>query len=427
MIVQVTRRLRKKRIVILGGGFGGVYAAIHLEKLLARQSAVEISLVSRDNFFLFTPMLHEIAASDLEITNIVNPLRKLLHKVEVVVGDVNEVDLPNKRVLISRGYRNHSQQLDYDHLVIALGSITNFYDLPGLAELLRRGRAGGIPLEEVSLEEARRIEPRVKTCERALFSPSTSSVDPAAVIASLERDLRSQGITVVTGTAYLGRSGTEVRTSAGTVASGYVVNAAGLYADRVARDYGFGERYQILPFKGLYLRAARGSPGFRTHIYPVPDLKAPFLGVHVTVTADGAVKIGPTAVPALWREHYHGVRSFSLAECVATLSLEAGLFLRNEVDFRRLAVRELRKCSRRALAALASELAEGIRPEDFLQWGRPGIRAQLFDLKERKLEMDFRFEGDDRSFHVLNAVSPAFTCALPFSAYLVDQIEQLAA
>ena len=71
---------------------------MHLEKLLARQSAVEISLVSRDNFFLFTPMLHEIAASDLEITNIVNPLRKLLRKVEVLVGDVNEIDLPNKRV-----------------------------------------------------------------------------------------------------------------------------------------------------------------------------------------------------------------------------------------------------------------------------------------------------------------------------------------
>jgi len=134
MIVQVTRRLRKKRIVILGGGFGGVYAAMHLEKLLARQSSVEICLVSQDNFFLFTPMLHEIAASDLEITNIVNPLRKLLHKVEVLVGDVNQIDLRNKHVLISRGYRNHSQQLDYDHLVIALGSITNFYDLPGLAE-----------------------------------------------------------------------------------------------------------------------------------------------------------------------------------------------------------------------------------------------------------------------------------------------------
>ena len=135
MVVRVTRKPRKRRIVILGGGFGGVYAAIHLEKLLARASAVEISLISRDNFFLFTPMLHEVAASDLEITNIVNPLRKLLRKVEVLVGDVNEIDLQNKQVLISRGYRNNSQQLTYDHLVIALGSITNFYDIPGLADL----------------------------------------------------------------------------------------------------------------------------------------------------------------------------------------------------------------------------------------------------------------------------------------------------
>src|SRR5438045_6802832 len=135
MIVQVKRRRRKKRIVILGGGFGGVYATIHLEKLLARQSAVEISLVSRDNFLLSTTMMQEIAASYLEITNIVNPLRKLLRKVEVLVGEVNEIDLPNKRVLISRGYRNHSQEIDYDHLVIALGSTTNFYDIPGLADL----------------------------------------------------------------------------------------------------------------------------------------------------------------------------------------------------------------------------------------------------------------------------------------------------
>src|ERR1700694_4259009 len=114
MINPVTDRPRKKKIVILGGGFGGVYAAIHLEKLLARVDAVEICLVSRDNFFLFTPMLHEIAASDLEITNIVNPLRKLLRKVEVLVGDVDQIDLRNKRVLTSRGYHKHSQQLDYD-------------------------------------------------------------------------------------------------------------------------------------------------------------------------------------------------------------------------------------------------------------------------------------------------------------------------
>jgi NADH dehydrogenase len=152
MIVRATRRRRKKRIVILGGGFGGVYAAIHLEKLLAGQNAVEICLVSHDNFFLFTPMLHEIAASDLEITNIVNPLRKLLRKVEVLVGDVNQIDLPNRRVLISRGRRNHSHQIDYDHLVIALGSITNFYNIPGLA---------GVAVPMKSLRDAIRLRTQI--------------------------------------------------------------------------------------------------------------------------------------------------------------------------------------------------------------------------------------------------------------------------
>ena len=135
VIARVTRKPRKKRIVILGGGFGGVYAAINLQKLLAADRVAEICLVSHDNFFLFTPMLHEIAASDLEITNIVNPLRKLLHKVEVLVGDVDQIDLAAKRVLISYNSRNYPQQIGYDHLVIALGSVTNFYNLAGCTEL----------------------------------------------------------------------------------------------------------------------------------------------------------------------------------------------------------------------------------------------------------------------------------------------------
>jgi NADH dehydrogenase len=146
------RRRRKRRIVILGGGFAGVYAAMHLEKLLARESAVEVCLVSRDNFFLFTPMLHEIAASDLEITNIVNPLRKLLRKTEVVVGDVHQIDLPAKRVLISRDPHNYPQQIGYDQLVLALGSVTNFHNLPGSAEF-------ALPMK--SLSDAIRLRAQV--------------------------------------------------------------------------------------------------------------------------------------------------------------------------------------------------------------------------------------------------------------------------
>jgi NADH dehydrogenase len=150
-----TSRSAQKRIVILGGGFAGVYAALRLEKLLAREPEMEICLVSRDNFFLFTPMLHEIAASDLEITNIVNPLRKLLRRVKVFVGEVDRIDLPNKRVMVSHGHHNddnHSHSLEYDHLVLALGSITNFFNLPGLA-----GRA----LSMKSLPDAIQLRARI--------------------------------------------------------------------------------------------------------------------------------------------------------------------------------------------------------------------------------------------------------------------------
>ncbi len=125
------------KIVVLGGGFGGVYTALHLEQMLARElrrGQVEITLVSRDNFFLFTPMLHEVAASDLDITHIVSPLRTLLKKTEVFVGDVQGIDLPGKRVLVSHGRDFHGHDLSYDHLVIGLGSITNFYGLPGLEQ-----------------------------------------------------------------------------------------------------------------------------------------------------------------------------------------------------------------------------------------------------------------------------------------------------
>ncbi len=302
--------------------------------------------------------------------------------------------------------------------------VRNESELSGLDELLRRGRQNGVSLECLSAEEARRIEPRVKTFERALFSPHTSTVDPKAVLEALLGDAASCGVAVRTGVSYWGRCDGGVITSVGRLAAGYVVNAAGLYADRIALDFGFSENYRILPFKGVYLYAEPGE-SLRTHIYPVPDLGNPFLGVHFTVTVDGRVKIGPTAIPAFWREHYRGFANFRWGELLEIVLREVGLFLRNDFGFRRLALSEIRKYSRRHLVRLASELVEGVDQRCYRRWGETGIRAQLLDLKARRLEMDFRLEGDDCSFHVLNAVSPAFTCALPFSRYLVDRIAEL--
>jgi NADH dehydrogenase len=124
----------KPRVLILGGGFGGMYAALEFERALARGADLDVTLVNRDNFFLFTPMLHEVAASDLDITNIVSPVRKLLRRVKFFHGDIESIDLANKRVGLSHGHEEHCHSLPYDHLVLALGSTTNFFNLPGLED-----------------------------------------------------------------------------------------------------------------------------------------------------------------------------------------------------------------------------------------------------------------------------------------------------
>jgi len=126
--------MRETRIVILGGGFGGLYTALELEKVLARRNDLQVTLVNRENFFLFTPMLHEVAASDLDVTHIVNPVRKLLKRVRFFEGEVSSLDLEKKTVSVTHTDGSHSHELPYDHLVLGLGSVTNFFGLPGLAE-----------------------------------------------------------------------------------------------------------------------------------------------------------------------------------------------------------------------------------------------------------------------------------------------------
>lgn len=297
------------------------------------------------------------------------------------------------------------------------------HDHPALDELLRRGHANGIAIDNISEKEAKAIEPRVKTCERALFSPTTSTVDPRRVLEAMKADAIREGVTIECGSQYLRRGGTSIETSAGRYQAGYVVNAAGLYADRIARDFGFSERYRILPFKGLYLYSNQPPGALKTNIYPVPDLANPFLGVHFTVTVNGHAKIGPTAIPALWREQYEGYRGFKFFEFAEILIRTFGLIALSAFDFKRLAMRELAKYSRARLVSQAGVLLEGVQLDHFEKWGPAGIRAQLLDLKQRKLEMDFILEGDRGSMHVLNAVSPAFTCSLPFSRYVGERIE----
>ncbi|MCK6460122.1 MAG: NAD(P)/FAD-dependent oxidoreductase [Planctomycetes bacterium] len=121
-----------KRILVLGGGFAGVYAAMELERAFGRDPRVQLTLVNRDNFFLFTPMLHEVAASDLDMTHIVSPIRKLLRRTDFFHGECLSIDLAARTVKVAHGESaEHPHELPYDHLVLALGGVTNFFGTPG--------------------------------------------------------------------------------------------------------------------------------------------------------------------------------------------------------------------------------------------------------------------------------------------------------
>lgn len=292
-------------------------------------------------------------------------------------------------------------------------------EVAGIHELKRRGDMNGVDLTLIDEKELAEIEPNARTVEWALFSPSTSSVDPRQVCRCVAKRLPAT-VTILTGRRFLGLDHGRAVIGRERVRFRHLFNCAGLYADRVAHCFDVGRRYTMLPFKGIYLRH-QDNHLIERHIYPVPNLKNPFLGVHFTVTCDHHVKIGPTAIPAFWRENYDFWNRFEPSELVEIVSHQAELFVRNDFNFRSLAFEEMRKYQRSHYIRGATQLVHRLAPDQFGDYTAPGIRAQLLDKPTRRLVMDFVVEHGERSTHVLNSVSPAFTSSFPFARYIVDQ------
>ncbi len=306
---------------------------------------------------------------------------------------------------------------DCGKLVVAQNEV----ELQQLYELEKRGQKNGSRVQMIDEAKAREIEPNVRTFKKALYSPDTTSINPAEVCSSLKKDLIASGVEFRFNAKYLKRQNFVIETTQGDFEVKKVINCGGLYADRIAQDFGFGGQYTMIPFKGLYLKYTKNKTDVGINIYPVPDLRNPFLGVHFTKTVDGTIKIGPTATPAFWRENYKGLAKFSLSEMTEILFYEARLFAQNKSGFRNLALEEIRKYNKNYFISLAAKMVQNIDPQGFTEWTQPGIRAQLLDKAKLQLVQDFIVEGDDKSVHILNAVSPAFTCAFPFSSYILNK------
>lgn len=296
-------------------------------------------------------------------------------------------------------------------------------ELARLEALYSRALENEVEVHLIDQVELAKLEPEARSHEGALWSPNTAVANPVEVTVALSRVFLKLGGSISFG-ARVSRIGDGVACleSGLQICGKHVVNAAGLYADRLAHSAGFGERYLILPFKGLYLHGDGDAVPLQRHVYPVPDPRNPFLGVHLTVKPDGSNKIGPTAIPALSRLNYSrfsGVKAAELWEVVTTLPR---FLMSKQHNGMSLAGSEALKVLRPILVREAQRLVPRVKSQNYLTWGKSGIRAQLFDTHTHGLEMDFVLEQSERQSHVLNAVSPAWTGTLSLGKYVAERI-----
>ena len=306
-------------------------------------------------------------------------------------------------------------------LIVATGQ----EELPRLQQLLERGQANGIAgLKLLSAEEMREIEPHCSGV-RALLVPGTGITDYTAVCAKYAEIVSAQGGSInpgarVTGFARRG-STTVIHTSRGPAIANYVINCAGLHSDRIAAMAGHNPAVRIVPFRGEYYDLIPERESLvRSLIYPVPDPRFPFLGVHFTRRVRGGVDAGPNAVLAFKREGYRR-RDLSPRDLLGTLSYPG--FWRMAAKYWRSGLDEFRRSlSKKAFAAALQRLVPEVRESDLVPGGS-GVRAQAL-TRDGSLVDDFQFVQAEKMLHVFNVPSPAATSSIPIGRVIVDMVEK---
>ncbi|MGQ0617749.1 MAG: L-2-hydroxyglutarate oxidase [Acidimicrobiia bacterium] len=295
-----------------------------------------------------------------------------------------------------------------------------------LAELHRRCGANGVAAELIGTQRLRELEPFAAGVE-ALHVTGTGIVDYAQVCGALAADVVAGGGTLRLGTSVL--SGTEVpgalvlETGGGAIAAGRVVTCAGLHADRVARAVSGPDAagdVHVVPFRGEY-RALTPARSYLVNalVYPVPDPRFPFLGVHATRVVDGVVRLGPNAVPGLAREGYSWSR-VELADLWEMVRFP-GLRRLARAYWRQGCDEVARSLSPARFAAAVQRLIPEITVDD-LRPAPAGVRAQAM-RGDGSLVDDFAFHRAGRALHVLNAPSPAATAALEIGAAIAARLD----
>lgn len=294
-------------------------------------------------------------------------------------------------------------------------------ELPRLEELRRRGQANGVQgLELVGPERLRELEPHASGIQ-ALYAPRTGIIDFKQVAGAYADQVRVQGGEILTGAGVVGigdsPDSVTLETTRETVHCRHLINCSGLQADRVARMMGMEPEVRIVPFRGdYYVLRPHARDMVNGLIYPVPDPRFPFLGVHFTRTIHGEVEAGPNAVLALKREGY-GKRDFSPADVLGTLGYRGFWIMARR--YWRIGLGEIhRTFSKAVFVRDLQRLVPEITAED-VEPGGAGVRAQALSKRGDLLD-DFNIQVSRRAVHVLNAPSPGATSSLAIGEYIAD-------
>ncbi len=391
------------RLVIVGGGIVGITIALEIAK---KDFFEEIYLFEKNNSL----------GSHATVRN-----SGVIHAGFYYTESSKKAEFCSKANFLLRDYclSNNITINKCGKIVVA----KNKSEEKTLELLYQRGINNGVELELLEANQINKYDKYAKTYGSFLWSPNTWSASPKELLEKLIVEAKSFGIKFITNTRIVGGDNKVILDNKNNKYKyDFLINSAGGYALELSKSLGVESPYSLLPFKGLYLKSKNICNIFQKHIYPVPNIEQPFLGIHTTLTSDNYLKLGPTAIPVLGPENYNLFDGLDFVQSSKIIKSQIDCFLNNNFGYRDLALREIKYLLKGNIINEANKLTNyDLNTIDF-DWYTPGIRAQLYNHEKKNLEMDFKMIESKNQLHILNSISPAWTCSFMTSKYISEKV-----
>ncbi|RAP34004.1 L-2-hydroxyglutarate oxidase [Candidatus Marinamargulisbacteria bacterium SCGC AG-410-N11] len=290
-----------------------------------------------------------------------------------------------------------------------------------LNQLYHLASHNGARVRLIDSKELHKIEPLAKTTDIALMSYDTAIINSKLIMSIIEQKLNdSKQVNILYNQKVAQVEPNIVVTQTTKIKYQLLINCAGSYSDKLAHQCGVDKKYRLIPFKGIYKKLIpKYNNLIHSNIYPVPDLRNPFLGIHFTKSMSKEIYVGPTAIPAFGAEHYGFFKGID-QDSLRIFMSDALLFFKNN-KFRSVALSEPKNYIPYYFYKEAKKLVKSLHYSDIVASSKVGIRPQLVNWDTKELVMDFLIEKKDNTIHILNAISPAFTSAPAFVKEIISK------